>query len=190
MNIFRKHKIVTATVLSAIIGSSVGLSVIAQNKDVPSEPVNQIIQTPAKVEVGEKAVEKTNTEEVKKVEETTAPVVNNDEPKPEEPKEEKSYNPYIKGTPTYYTYEQRQKDGLVVGNWGGGDLWAYSAYQAGVAVDDKPEVGATLQDKTVVGVITSIKDGIVTYKTMMNNELVVRKIPTNRAESGQVRIIH
>lgn len=81
MNIFRKHKIVTATVLSAIIGSSVGLAAINQPVDNQFAQVDKtVVDSKEKVEKIPLVVAPEPVLEAPAPEVVDVPVVNTEQP--------------------------------------------------------------------------------------------------------------
>ena len=82
-------------------------------------------------------------------------------------------NRYYYGNCTYYAFDRRQQLGRSVGSfWGNASNWANSARNAGLAVDNRPEVGAVFQTSAGyyghVGVVERVNSDGSVYVSEMN----------------------
>ncbi|WP_226386025.1 COG3942 and LysM peptidoglycan-binding domain-containing protein [Staphylococcus sp. Marseille-Q1834] len=82
-------------------------------------------------------------------------------------------NRYYYGNCTYYAFGRRQQLGRSVGSfWGNASNWANSARNAGLAVDNRPEVGAVFQTSAGyyghVGVVERVNSDGSFYVSEMN----------------------
>ncbi|MCJ1662644.1 CHAP domain-containing protein [Staphylococcus sp. NRL 18/288] len=82
-------------------------------------------------------------------------------------------NRYYVGNCTYYAFDRRQQLGRSVGSfWGNASNWANSARNAGLAVDNRPEVGAIFQTSAGyyghVGVVERVNSDGSVYVSEMN----------------------
>ncbi|UDI78845.1 CHAP domain-containing protein [Staphylococcus taiwanensis] len=82
-------------------------------------------------------------------------------------------NHYYFGNCTYYAFDRRQQLGRSIGSyWGNANNWAYSAKNAGLAVDNRPEVGAIFQTNAGyyghVGVVERVNQDGSVYVSEMN----------------------
>lgn len=82
-------------------------------------------------------------------------------------------NRYSFGNCTYYAFDRRQQLGRSIGSyWGNANNWAYSAKNAGLTVDNRPEVGAIFQTTAGyyghVGVVEHVNQDGSVYVSEMN----------------------
>ncbi|PTK66305.1 N-acetylmuramoyl-L-alanine amidase [Staphylococcus borealis] len=82
-------------------------------------------------------------------------------------------NRYSYGNCTYYAFDRRQQLGRAIGSyWGNANNWAYSAKNAGLTVDNRPEVGAIFQTTAGyyghVGVVEHVNQDGSVYVSEMN----------------------
>ncbi|UCI00977.1 CHAP domain-containing protein [Staphylococcus haemolyticus] len=82
-------------------------------------------------------------------------------------------NRYSFGNCTYYAFDRRQQLGRSIGSyWGNANNWVYSAKNAGLTVDNRPEVGAIFQTTAGyyghVGVVEHVNQDGSVYVSEMN----------------------